>query len=75
MTTKDKNEKGFVDFTAQQTAYLDVYKLRGELEHITEKLCIMEIPEPVVDALQIAINNAKKAQTLLWRIIEGEDII
>ena len=75
MTTKDKNTKEFVDFTAQQTAYLEVYKLCGDLNLVTEKLCIMEIPEPVVNALQIAINNTKKAQALLWRIIEGEDII
>ena len=71
MTTKDKNEKEFTDFTPQQTAYLDVYKLHKELQFVTEKLAIMEMPNSVVDRLITAINHIESARDILFKVMNG----
>ena len=72
MTTKEKNEKEFTDFTPQQTAYLDVYKIHKELQFVTEKLAIMEMPCSVVDTLTIAINHIENARDILFKVMNGE---
>lgn len=72
MATKNKNEKEFTDFTPQQTAYLDVYKLNNELHLITEKLAIMEMPCSVVDRLTTAINHIENARDILFKVMNGE---
>ena len=72
MTTKDKNEKEFTDFTPQQTAYLDVYKLHKELQFVTEKLAIMEMPNSVVDKLITAINHIESARDILFKVMNGK---
>ena len=69
---KNKNEKEFTDFTPQQTAYLDVYKLNNELHFITEKLAIMEMPCSVVDRLMSAIHHIESARDTLFKIMNGE---
>lgn len=71
MTTKDKNEKEFTDFTPQQTAYLDVYKIHKELQFVTEKLAIMEMPNSVVDRLITAINHIESARDILFKVMNG----
>ena len=73
MVGKDKNEKEFTDFTPQQIAYLDVYKIHKELQFVTEKLAIMEIPCSVVDTLMTAINHIENARYTLFKIMSGED--
>ena len=72
MTTKDKNEKEFTNFTPQQTAYLDVYKIHKELQYVTEKLAIMEMPCSVVDTLTTAINHIENARDILFKVMNGE---
>ena len=72
MTTKDKNEREFTDFTPQQTAYLDVYKIHKELQFVTEKLAIMEMPCSVVDTLTTAINQIANARDILYKVMNGE---
>ena len=72
MVGKNKNEKEFTDFTSQQTAYLDVYKLNNELHFITEKLAIMEMPCSVVDRLMSAIHHIESARDILFKIMNGE---
>lgn len=72
MATKDKNEKEFTDFTPQQTAYLDVYKIHKELQYVTEKLAIMEMPCSVVDTLTTAINHIGNARDILFKVMNGE---
>lgn len=72
MTTKDKNANGFTDFTPQQTAYLDVYKIHKDLQFVTEKLAIMEMPCSVVDTLTIAINHIENARDILFKVMNGE---
>lgn len=72
MTTKNKNEKEFTDFTPQQTAYLDVYKIHKELQFVTEKLAIMEMPCSVVDTLTTAINHIENARDILFKVMNGE---
>ena len=72
MTTKDKNEREFTDFTPQQTAYLDVYKIHKELQFVTEKLAIMEMPCSVVDTLTTAIFHIEDAKDILFKAMKGE---
>ena len=72
MTTKDKNEKEFTDFTPQQTAYLDVYKIHNELQYVTEKLAVMEMPYSVVDTLITATNHIGNAKDILFKVMNGE---
>lgn len=72
MTTKDNNEKEFTDFTPQQTAYLDVYKIHKELQFVTEKLAIMEMPNSVVDRLITAINHIESARDILFKVMNGK---
>ena len=69
---KNKNEKEFTNFTPQQTAYLDVYKLNNELHFITEKLAVMEMPCSVVDRLMAAINHIESARETLFKIMNGD---
>lgn len=69
MTTKNKNER---EFTPQQTAYLDVYRIHKKLQFVTEKLAIMEMPCSVVDTLTTAINHIENARDILYKVINGE---
>ena len=73
MKTKDNNKKEFTEFTPQQTAYLDVYKIHKELQFVTEKLAIMEMPCSVVDTLITAINHIENAKNILFEVMNGED--
>lgn len=73
MKTKDNNKKEFTEFTPQQTAYLDVYKIHKELQFVTEKLAIMEMPCSVVDTLISAINRIENAKNILFEVMNGED--
>lgn len=72
MITKDKNEKEFIDFTLQEAVYLDVYRIHKELQFVTEKLAIMEMPCSVVDTLTTAINHIENARDILFKVMNGE---
>ena len=73
MGTKENNENGFVDFTSQQTAYLDVYKVHNELKFVAEKLAVMEMPCSVVDTLVCAITHIERAKDILLSVMNGND--
>jgi hypothetical protein len=72
MRTKDKNKKEFTDFTPQQTAYLDVYKIHKELQFVIEKLAIMEMPCSVVNTLTTAIIHIEDARDILFNVMNGK---
>lgn len=72
MATNNTNEKEFTNFTPQQTAYLDVYKIHKELQYVTEKLAVMEMPCSVVDRLTTAIIHIENARDILFKVMNGE---
>ena len=53
-------------------AYLDAYKIHKELQFVTEKFTIMEMPCSVVDTLTIAINHIENARDILFKAMNGE---
>lgn len=73
MGTKEQNEMGFNDFTPQQIAYLDVYKIHKDLQFVVEKLAIMEMPCVVIDTLVCAITDIENARDILFDVMKGND--
>lgn len=66
------NENGFVDFTPQQMAYLELHKLYGIVDTLNEKLAIMEMPCSVLDAMAIAIRQIGIAKQIMFNVRNGE---
>lgn len=73
MGTKEQNEMGFNDFTPQQIAYLDVYKIHKDLQFVAEKLAMMEMPCVVLDTLECAITDIENARDILFDVMKGND--
>lgn len=66
------NENGFVDFTPQQMAYLELHKLYGIADTLNEKLAIMEMPCSVIDAMAVAVGQIKIAKQIMFNVINGD---
>lgn len=66
------NENGFVDFTPQQMAYLELHKLYGIADTLNEKLAIMEMPCSVLDAMAVAVGQIKIAKHNMFNVINGD---
>ena len=66
------NENGFVDFTPQQEAYLELHKLYGIADTLNEKLAIMEMPCSVIDAMAVAVGQIKIAKQIMFNVINGD---
>lgn len=65
------NENGFVDFTPQQMAYLELHKLYGIVDTLNEKLTIMDMPFSVIDAMAVAVGQIKSAKQIMFNVING----
>lgn len=66
------NENGFVDFTPQQMAYLELHKLYGIVDTLNEKLAIMEMPCSVLDAMTVAIGQIRTAKQIIFNVSNGD---
>ena len=66
------NENGFVDFTPQQMAYLELHKLYGIVDTLNEKLAIMEMPCSVLDAMAVAIGQIRIAKQIMFNVRNGD---
>ena len=71
MSAKEQNEKGYVDFTPQQVAYLELHKLYGIVDTFNEKLAIMEMPGSILDAMANAVGQIKIAKQIMFDVING----
>lgn len=65
------NENGFVDFTPQQMAYLELHKLYGIVNTLNEKLAIMEMPCSVLDAMAVAVGQIEIAKQIMFSVSNG----